>query len=255
MTNLDPVDPETSDAWELGLKSYLFDKTMMLNIAVFHTEYSDFQAESFIDDGSGDGTGAFVLSNAGEVTTEGVEVDFSWRPMDSLTFFGGLSYIDAQIDDYKNGPCSFGQIAAATPPSCATAANGGTSSQDLSGGELPNSPDWRVTLNALYRMPLDDLPFGLALRGNYRWQDDVLFTIAQDEGTIQDSYGILDLSLELHGDDENYSATLFVKNVTDEFYVSNIASLSTAAVPGGGYSHIVPKSAERTVGVDLRYRW
>lgn len=264
VTNLDSVDPETSDAWEIGLKSNFFDNTMILNVAIFTTEYQDFQSESFVDDGSGDGTGEFRLSNAGQVTTEGVEVDLTWRPVANLTLFTGVAYIDAQIDDYDKGPCSFGQTATANAEyqatgvenlECADAANMGNSSQDLSGDDLPNSPDWRVTFNANYLIPLESMPFGLVLNGNYRWQDDVLFSMAQDEGTIQDSYAILDMSIELRDDDERYSITAFVKNATDEFYVSAINSAHPASLPGGGYSQLVPKTAERTLGAEVKYRW
>ena len=41
--------------------------------------------------------------------------------------------IDAEIKDFKDGPCSQGQKFSGACPEGA---------QDLSGGDLPNSPDW-----------------------------------------------------------------------------------------------------------------
>ena len=113
-----------------------------------------------------------------------------------------------------------------------------------------------MTLSANYLVPLDDQPFGLVFRGAYRWQDDVLFSVTQDEGTIQDAYGILDLSMSLEDDNSRYTVTAFVKNAGDEFYTSAINNVGALQLPAtGGYNHRYPKFARRTFGVEGRYRW
>ena len=40
------VKPETSDAWELGLKSRWLEDRLLLNITAFYADYDDFQAET-----------------------------------------------------------------------------------------------------------------------------------------------------------------------------------------------------------------
>jgi iron complex outermembrane recepter protein len=252
---LEPVAPETSDAWEFGVKSTLFDGSMSLNLALFMTDFENFQAESFIPGEDDEDPGSFQTTNAGEVSTHGVELDLSWRATENLTLYGGIAYINAEIDDYPAGNCSFGQQAAGDPASCADPIDGGTGTQDLSGGDLPHSPDWRITMNANYLIPLETMPFDMILKGNYRWQDDVLFDISQDEGTIQDSYDILDLSVELRDKSDRYSVVGFVKNAADQDYVTSIRSSNVRSFPGGGYSHTVPRLAERTFGLELRYSW
>jgi len=156
---LDPVDPETSESWELGLKSTLFDNRLVLNVALFHTEYDDFQGQAFFDpDGPADcppddpgcdpdnETGTFLLVNAGQVETEGVEVDFTALIGANLRLFGGFAFIDASIEDYPGGPCSFGQQFRGECP---------LGLQDLSGGDMPFSPDWKVSLTAQYTLELN----------------------------------------------------------------------------------------------------
>ena len=157
--DLQPVDPETSESWELGLKSTLLDGRMVLNIAVFHTEYDDFQGQAFFDaDGTpdcpvdnpgcdpDDDPGSFQLINASKVESEGIELDFTALITANLRLSGGIAFVDASIVDYKEGPCSFGQQFRGECP------NG---VQDLSGGDMPFSPDWKGSLTAQYTIELD----------------------------------------------------------------------------------------------------
>jgi iron complex outermembrane receptor protein len=256
-TTLEPVDPETSKSWELGLKSTLFDNRMMLNIAIFHTEYDDFQGQAFFDpdgrpdcpdDNPGcdpeDNPGSFTLVNAGKVETQGVEIDFTAMPMENLRLFGGLAYIDATIDDYEGGPCSFGQQFRGECPD-------GT--QDLSGGDMPFSPDWKGSLTAQYTIELAT-SFDVQLQSSVRFQDDVLFSLSQDENTEYDGYEIVDASVALIDKDNKWHATVYVKNVFDNFYVTGIGSTLDLFIPNG-YLQQVPRYAERTAGMEVRYRW
>ncbi len=251
VANLEPVDPETSDAFELGLKSSLFDQRVNLNAAVFYTRFKDWQAEAFVPDGSGvGGAGTFKLSNAGQVSTRGVELDITAIPVENMTLYTAVAYIDAVMDEFEGGSCNFQQQAAGVPPECGSAPH----LQDLSGGDMPYSPDWRVTVSANYLLPLESLPFGLAFTGTYRWQSEVQFDVTQDPNTIQDAYGILDLAMTLGGDREHHSVTAFVKNVADQFYVDGIVPTHPLLI-AGGYMQRVPKYARRTVGLEYRYRW
>ena len=72
-----------------------------------------------------------------------------------------LAYIRARIDEFENGPCNFQQRETGVPPACGSAG----ATQDLSGGDMPFSPDWRLTLSANYLLPLESVPFGLAFTG------------------------------------------------------------------------------------------
>jgi iron complex outermembrane receptor protein len=234
------VKPETSDSWETGLKSRWFDDALIVNLAGFYAEYHDFQAETSIDVGP---LGTIVLTNAGEVSTQGVELEFLGRPMDDWTIGGGITYTDATIDDYPNGNCSGGQKVRGECPN---------NFQDLSGGELPYTPKWKVTLNTDYTIALQNMPFDLVLGANVRSQDDVLYELSQDENTIQKAYTIVDVRTVLVGKDHGYRITAFVKNVTDTNYASLIYANSPALLPNG-YIQYVPKYANRTAGIEVRY--
>jgi len=255
---LQPVDPETSDAWEFGLKTSLLDRRLRFNAAVFYAEYQEFQAQAYIDpDGvpdcpeddplcdPDDDPGSFRLINAGEVSTTGVEIDFLAQVTENLRMVGGAAWINAEIEDYPGGPCSGGQEFRGECPDDGV--------QDLSGGDLPFSPEWKVNLSATYTFVRDG-GFDIDLTGAMRAQDDIQYSITQDELTIQDAYAIFDASLALRGRDARWQATAFVKNVTDEFYASSILSNNPNLLPNG-YNHIYDKYSERTYGVELRYSW
>ena len=106
------------------VKTTLLDGRVRLNTAVFYSVYKDFQSQSCFDpDGTpptcpddepdcniGDDPGAFILVNAGEVSTQGVELDFLAQGTENLRLTVGVAYVDARIDDYPAGQCSGGQV-------------------------------------------------------------------------------------------------------------------------------------------------
>jgi iron complex outermembrane receptor protein len=239
----DPIDPELSTTYEWGIKSTLLGGRVRLNVALFRTDYDDFQSQALIDD---DNTTAFILTNAGDVRTEGLEVDITGRVTENLTIFGGVAFIDASLEEFENAPCSNGQKFYGECPESQV--------QDISGGDLPFSPDWKVSLNANYAIPLETMPFDLVVKASYQGQDDMLTDISQDKRTVQDSYNVFDLALSMEAGDGHWDATVFVKNITDENYTSAIISDIQIFNPGG-YSHVLPKNASRTVGAEVRYYW
>ena len=58
--------------------------------------------------------------------------------------------------------------------------------------------------------------FDMVLKGMVRAQDEVLYSLSQDEYTIEDSYAIFDASVVFQGHSDHWDATLFVKNIADE---------------------------------------
>jgi iron complex outermembrane receptor protein len=234
-----PVDAETSEAFEIGVKSTLLDRRLMVNAALFQSTYKNFQAQA--QDAS---SSAFTLLNAGEVRTRGLELDFVAQPMEALYITGGIALVDAEIVDFAGGPCSPRQVTA-DENGCAS------ESQNLSGKGLPFSPDTKLNLAIEYQMALGD-NHQVTPRLAYRWQDDIFFAMDQDAEKAQKAYGVFDLGVTLRSNDDRYSATLFVDNVTDEAYVDAIIHNSIWA---GGYDHYYSPRSERTAGIDLKYSW
>ena len=255
--DLDRVEPETSESWELGLKTRMWDGRLQLNLALFDAVYTDFQSQAFFDpdgvpdcpdDNPGcdpdDDPGGFLLINAGEVSTQGLELDLLAQVSENLRVSGGLAIIDAKIDDYPAGVCSAGQNFRDECPD---------GLQDLSGGDLPFSPDLKINLAASYVWQRDSL-FDVVFNGSIRYQDEVQYGLHQDENTIGDAYTILDAGLSIQSHNDSWEAMFYVKNLTDEFYPGSIFDTNSAFIPNA-YFHRYSKLAERTYGMDVRYRW
>ena len=111
----------------------------------------------------------------------------------------------------------------------------------------------KLTLTSAYTWRRDSL-FDVIFTGTVQAQDDVLYDISQDENMIADSYATLDLGLKLADHRDRWSTTFFVKNATDEFYVTNIGETLPSVVPNG-YTHRMVKLSERQYGMEFRYRW
>jgi iron complex outermembrane receptor protein len=242
-----PVDAETSDSFEIGFKSSLLDDRLRLNVAAFNTVYGDFQSQA--QDAS---SGTFQLLGIGDVETQGLEVDFQARPLENLDIFGGFAYVKTEIKDLAAGQCAPVQVAN-NVSNCVT-----DGTQDVRGEGMPNSPELKVTLATSYLIEMNNMPVNLSINAAYRWQDDTLYALDQDDNKVQKAYGILDLALNVLDKDDHYQVSLFVDNVMDKEYASVIIhnSIFSAAVVGSiPYDHYLPRGAERIVGIEAKYRW
>lgn len=234
----DPVPEETSDAFEIGLKGEVLDNRLRYNLATFYTTYDDFQGQALNPE-----LLQFFLTSAGKLVTQGVELDFTALPTPNLLLSGGIAYTDATYDKFVGAGCWQGQ----TPEEgCVNGA------QDLSGGDLPNSPDWKLTLQARYDIELDG-PVDMFLSGNYRWQDEYYSTADLQPELLVPSYGIADLNVGILSDEGRWSAIVYVKNLFDKQYVDQLVQ-----VPFDDNSTILqslPRGFERYVGGEFTYRF
>lgn len=217
-----PISEETSDAYELGYKYALGD--FMFNASVFKTEIEGFQANNF-DNSSG--VTITRLTNAGNVSTQGIEFDFAWQATDNLRLSGGLAKIDAEIDEFF---CPDGE-------SCT----------DRSGLEVPFSPDLKYSLAADYVTELD----GMDILWNigYVFTDEQVATLPGNTGEFNPAvrlpdYGLVNASVVFSFDDDSYRISLIGKNLTDEQYFTSYS--------GDSFRYQVPRDADRHFGIQFR---
>lgn len=223
------VDAETADAFEIGLKNTLFDGTLVLNLAAFYAKYYNFQANN-PDIVSGVVVTRFT--NAGDVSTRGVELDFLWRPVPALGISGGVAYTDARVDEFN------------LPP-------GGNPAQVIpSGTPLAYAPKWKGSLAADYRLELASIDLLFGVQGSYQSEQLSLFDanpIVRDAGII-DGYALVDASIGVSDKDDKYRLTFHVRNLFDQSFAAAIAN----GGPAGAYLYRIPREADRYVGVTGR---
>jgi len=219
----DALKPETSNSWEAGLKASLWNNRLTTNVAVFHTEYENYQA-NFFDSVAGQVVTRLI--NAGSVSSEGVELDFALQATSQLKFSGAVAYTKARIDEF------------ACPAGAAASCN-------VNGKPLPYSPDWKSYVRADYSIPLDN-GLDIELGTDFSWQSKVQYDISQNADTIQGAYGIWNASVALADYNEGWRVALLAKNLADKSYSPLLAT-------GGNYVYrAVPRDDERYFGIQLR---
>lgn len=247
-TRDDKVEAETSDAFEIGFKSLLFDNTLQLNIALFHAIYSDYQAQGFNSGTPGvPGSAAFILDNVGEISTTGTEVEYVWAPNDRFTLRGGVTYTDAEVRSFPNAQC---YQPVSLDPDCTVPPG----VKDISGGRLANAPRWRAITSARYEHPLE-LVSGFAFaQATARYQSDVQYSISQNPNTIQDGFTVVDASIGFGPEDGRYLVTFFVNNLFDQNYTDFLLQHPTETLTLNIFQ-FAPRRAERYLGASLRVQF
>ena len=237
-----PAPAETSRQIDAGLKTTLLDNALMMNLTGFRTRIENYQAQTY-----NSASGLFMLTSAGSVAIDGVELEFTARPAAYLSVIGGVTWLDARFRDVPNGPCYAGQTAA---QGCLPTAAGDASVQDLDGRPLMNAPRWRYTLSARYDAPLTG-DIDIYVQSDYRWQDEVVFDISQNPEMTQRAYAVADLSAGLIFDAGRYDLGIYIKNLTDEQYAANIMAVNTAG-GANAYAQQIPRDFRRYAGLSFR---
>jgi iron complex outermembrane receptor protein len=222
--NTAPLAAETSNDYEAGVKSSLFDHRLTANVGGFITNFSNYQANfaSLI-------AGAVVtnLINAGSVSTKGVSVDLTARPVQPLTLDANLIYDDAYVGVFN------------CPPNAPTSCN-------INGQALPFAPRYKMHLGGEYRVPVAGWG-DLALQSDYNWQSKVQYLLSENADTIQGGYGIWNAAIALLDPKDGWQARVLVKNILDQHYSSYLAGGTF-----GGVVRWVPRDDNRYFGVNLR---
>jgi iron complex outermembrane receptor protein len=230
-TQLNPIEAETSDAFEIGLKATVFDGTTTINLALFDATYDNFQANAF---DVLNGAVITRLTNAGEISTSGVELDFVSAPFEGLTLSGGFAFTDAQIEEFNLPPNS--------PPGAG----------NLSGERLPFAPEFKGSLMAEYRWEAfagyDMFVNGSASYTDEQYTDLPNAVTGPNPLLLIDSYTLIDASIGVSPQSNAWRLTLVGKNLSDESY----ASLLTPGGPGGSVRMLIPREADSYWGVQFR---
>lgn len=214
---------ETSNNFEIGLKSEFLQDRVQLNIDGFIENFRDYQA-NFADEVAG----AIVtrLINAGQVTSRGFEGDMTIHPLRNLELNELFSYDDAHV------------VRFACPPGAATTC-------DINGGVLPFAPRIKLDSRARYTIPLND-HYDVALNTDFSWQTKTQYQLTETPDTIQKAYGIWNAGITLAQLDQGWRVTGLVKNILDTHYASYVVYGNL-----GGVVDYIPRDFRRYYGLEL----
>jgi iron complex outermembrane receptor protein len=246
-----PVGNESSDAWELGIKSQLFDGRAQINAALFYTMYDDYQAQRMDFDGTTfPVVGTLKIDNVGELKTQGIEVDAQALLTERLSVTASIAWIDATIESFPDAACYVGQVAG-----CRELAPG-VFAQDLAGKDLPLSPDWKLSLSGEYRLPMNNMPFEGFVSATYLWQDEAMGTLTNNPRTVIPDYGVFNASIGIEERNAGaYRVSLFVNNAFDENYVTTLTDGRSALIAPYIIEGYHDRNSQRHVGLKLQLRF
>lgn len=241
-----PVRSESSVAYEIGLKGQALDGMAQFQLVGFWVDYDDFQAQGINSELIAP---QFELINVGKLRTRGVELETTVTPTEGLTIFASGAYVDARIKEFSGAQCYFGQTVA---QGCVRNPANGLFSQDLAGKQLNNSPDFKFNIGFIYETPIfSDVE--LALNGNYTWQSEVFFDLTNNPRTVQPAYGLANASIGLQDSDKNWQVSLYVNNLFDQAFVTQIIDDTSARVDPFILLQQTPRNANRFFGVRARF--
>ena len=224
------IEPETSDSFEVGLKNTFLDGKMTFNIAGFYAKYKNFQANN------PDLVAGVVVTrftNAGSVSTTGIEMDLNYRPTRNTTIAGGLAVTDAHVVEFKAAP--------------------GAAAGDIipTGTKLGYAPTWKGSLSAEQRIPTGGFA-DLVLSSSMNFQSEQLSLFAPNAvqrqlGTIP-AYALVNATVALVDPDEAWKLSFIVRNLFDKSYAAAIINGGVS----GSYRYQIPRDADRYWGVSAR---
>ncbi len=209
-------EPETLNAYELGMKSNLSGGTMMLNLAAFYYDYEDYQAFAQL------GPIQTIVNQDAEAM--GLEVELNAQPTDRLYLQLGASFMDSEVKDI------------ALP------------SGNIADHDMPQAPPFAANALARYEMPIGN---GIAsIQGDVYYTDDFCFSALCAPVEQEDSYTVANARIAYGAGDGRWEVAAFVNNLFEEEYrVYAFDSSLFAGVVAGVYAK------PRTYGVTASFRF
>ena len=81
---------ETARGWDYGFKCGFLEDKLQFTIGGYYIDRTGVSATEIAPNGS------TITTSAGNQNAKGVELDFTWRATDDLTFLGGYGYVNAR---------------------------------------------------------------------------------------------------------------------------------------------------------------
>lgn len=216
------AEPEESEVYEVGLKAQF--PGLAFNLAVFQQTLTNFQGNVFV------GTG-FVLSNADEQSTFGVEFDARISPADNLSFFTAVTYLKPEYDSYPGGSALIAPSYSVVP-------------RDLSGTRPAGIPDWTVAVGGNYALPLNDST-DLVFNADYYMEGSTQITggLTNFRRSTENLSASLTLAFDM-----GLEVTAWGRNLTNDRYITTLFPSVAQAGSLSGY-----RNQPRTYGISAKY--
>lgn len=177
----DSFGPDRLTNYEIGLKSDLFDRRLMLNLTAFYIDWRKIQLQGI------GATGLAFNANGGRATSQGVQLETNFKASRNFSIGGAVSFTDTELKDDE--PLLAGRA----------------------GDQLPLTPRWAASITADYSLPMgDDTEAHFGATWRYTGARDQQFPSAAFYRRLE-SYDVLNLVAGIERGPVR--ANLFVRNL------------------------------------------
>ncbi len=225
-------DSDLLKNYELGFKSTWFNSSLRFNAVLYHMQWEDIQIQ--VNDPTVFSLG---IVNFSEAEIDGFETEITWIPAAGWDITANLAVINAEI----------------SKDSLITTEDGETVADVEKGTQLPITPEEKASIAVQYTFDSEWLGGEPYVRLDWAYVGDSVNSLAGTESIVftqgptdQPSYDIGNLRMGL--DAEQWSATVFVHNITDEvaeqFYNNRWGSKQRLSI-----------NKPRTIGLTLRWKF
>jgi iron complex outermembrane recepter protein len=202
---LQPVTQEELTAYELGIKTPLFDRTVQLSGAVFYYDYGNKQFSGRVQDPIFGQLQKLVNIPRSEV--KGAEAAIEWVPVRGLNISGSATYLDTQIDKDPGGGdfinyTEFGTL------------------QSFTGHSFPYTPRWQLNASINYEWPISS-KYDAFAGGDIAYRSATNGSLEEDPRLKIDAYSLINLSAGLKTPDGRWRLAAYGKNVANTYYWNN----------------------------------
>ncbi len=224
---VEPYDEETLTAYEIGLKTDLFGGSVRWNSSLFYYDYKDIILALTI---TGNPALDLLLTNENGADADifGFESEMWWVPTDNLNIKFGFTYLDTEQDALDTSPFQV--------------------SEDLDGSELPYAPEFSANglmryESSIFEQFTGSIQFDFTTRSHH-------FGEAQNTDVSRLSgYTLFNARVGLEPLEGNWSAALWIKNLSDKEYFQYVNDLQ------GLGSIIRTPGYPQTFGLDVSFKF
>jgi len=235
-TNGVVTDDQESIAYEIGVKSRLFDNRLQVNLAGYYNEYDDLITG--IQTTQPDGTVVTTSVNGGSIEAMGIDLEVLAKPTENSMIAFNLAWLDAE----------YGQFGQQNPYQL----NGGVADNflQLDGERAPFSPELSFNITGQYDFFLEG---GSVLTPSvqFAYSDSFVnngFNLPNLINGTQPSFTKTDVRLTWLSADGDITVEAFVENIENEI-------TTTRTTVGGDDRLQTTPALPRNYGVRLRYNF
>jgi iron complex outermembrane receptor protein len=215
-------DAESSEGFEVGLKSMLLDGALRFNLTGYRYTFKNLQVSAFDS-----ATTSFQIRNAASARTQGIEAEANYQVTDGLVLKAQAGYNHARYTDFPGAPSFRGQLASQGGLVCKATAPFDCAQQDLTGRPLVFAPDWSGSVGVTYDVPVFN-GWSLGLTSDLVFSSGYYTSLADDDRARQKAYQKVNASIRLYSDDDRWSFAVIGRNLGNKRTLGG-----TADKPGG----------------------